>query len=326
MKQKHKVAVITGNWGFIGNHLTHRLLSEGWYVYGIDKFSYVSNNSQLMYFEENFPNKFKFFKNDITTIKWLPECDVIFNLAAESHVENSFKQSKNFISSNIEGVRNLLELIQCTLSSADKPLFFHFSTDEVYGDRKEGYFNENDHLNPSNPYAATKSAADLLIQSWERTHGLEYIIIRPSNNYGPYQYPEKLIPVAVRKLHRNKLIKLHNRGHPIRTWTHVDDTLDAIMILYEKADRNRIYNVSSEFEQSNLETVQKVINCYFMGKATVPVPDYEKYLDLTPVRPGQDIRYAVDCNYLKQYGWQPQRKFNKSLMFIVDYYKKEFIW
>ena len=138
------------------------------------------------------------------------------------------------------------------------------STDEVYGDKEEGYFDENAQLNPSNPYAATKASADLLIQAWARTHGLEYIIVRPSNNYGIFQYHEKLIPLSVKRLRENKLIKLHNRGRPIRTWTHAEDTIDAMMLLFEKADRNRVYNISSEFEQNNYTTVQKIINCYFM--------------------------------------------------------------
>ena len=326
MKQKHKTAIVTGNWGFIGNHLTYRLLKEGWYVYGIDKFNYVSNNKQMEYFNENFPDQYEFFNSDITTISWIPECDVIFNLAAESHVENSFKNSKNFINSNIDGVRNLLELIHSSLSSSDKPLFFHFSTDEVYGDIENGLFSEEAILNPSNPYSATKAAADLFIQSWARTHGLDYLIVRPSNNYGLYQYPEKLIPVTVRKLQRGKSIKLHNRGKPIRTWTHVSDTVNAVMILLDKADRNNIYNISSEFELTNLEVVQKVINCYFMGKSNISVPDYDKYLDLTPSRPGQDVRYGISCNHLKQYGWQPEQVFNSALNSIVEYYKKQFIW
>ena len=219
-----------------------------------------------------------------------------------------------------------MELIHSSLSSADKPLFFHFSTDEVYGDIENGLFSEEAILNPSNPYSATKAAADLFIQSWARTHGLDYLIVRPSNNYGLYQYPEKLIPVTVRKLQRGKSIKLHNRGKPIRTWTHVSDTVNAVMILLDKADRNNIYNISSEFELTNLEVVQKVINCYFMGKSNISVPDYDKYLDLTPSRPGQDVRYGISCNHLKQYGWQPEQVFNSALNSIVEYYKKQFIW
>ena len=130
---------------------------------------------------------------------------------------------------------------------------------------KEGNFDENAVLKPSNPYSATKAAADMLIQSYARTFNIEYIIARPSNNYGPFQYPEKLIPLAVKRLSRGKKIKLHNKGSPIRTWTHSEDTTDAIITLYEKAERNKIYNISSEYEQSNLETVTKILNAYFLG-------------------------------------------------------------
>ena len=321
-----KTAVVTGCWGFIGNHLTKKLLENGWYVYGIDKHTYVANHEQLPYFTENFPSKYKFIEDDITKIKRIPQCDVIFNLAAESHVENSFYDSKKFIKSNIDGVRNLLQIIDCTLSSFDKPLFFHMSTDEVYGDKEDGYFDEDAKLNPSNPYAATKAAADLLIQSWARTHGLEYIIVRPSNNYGLFQYHEKLIPLSVKRLKENKLIKLHNRGKPIRTWTHAEDTVDAITLLFEKGDRNRIYNISSEFEQNNYTTVQKIINCYFMGRAKVSVPDYEKYVDLNYERPGQDVRYSISCNHLKQYGWSPKKIFDKEIEHIVKHYKGIYTW
>ena len=156
-----KIAVVTGCFGFIGNHLTIKLLKDGWHVFGIDKHTYVSNFDQVTYISENFPNKYKFIEADISKIKRLPQCDVIFNLAAESHVENSFNNSSRFIRSNIDGVRNLLEIVQCTLSSYDKPLFVQMSTDEVYGDIQEGSFDEESELNPSNPYAATKASADL---------------------------------------------------------------------------------------------------------------------------------------------------------------------
>ena len=324
----NKIAVVTGCWGFIGNHLTRKLLQDDWFVYGIDKGSHVSNMSQLLYFSENFPNKYKFIEEDITEIKRIPQCDVIFNLAAESHVENSFNNSNRFIKTNIDGVRNLLEIVDSTLSSYDKPLFFQVSTDEVYGDieKESGYFNEEDQLNPSNPYAATKAAADLLIKSWARTHGLEYIIARPTNNYGIYQYHEKLIPLAVKRLQENKLIRLHNRGQPIRTWTHVEDTVDALLLLYEKAARNRIYNISSGFEQDNYTTVQKILNCYYMGRANVDIPDFMKYVDLKWERPGQDVRYAINCHHLIQYGWAPKKEFNNEIGHIVKHYKGKFTW
>jgi len=321
-----KIAIVTGCFGFIGNHLIVKLLREGWYVFGIDKHTYVSNTDQLTFISENFPNKYRFIEADIAKIKRLPQCDVIFNLAAESHVENSFSKSNRFIKSNIDGVRNLLEIIQCTLSSYDKPLFVQMSTDEVYGDIQEGSFDEDSTLNPSNPYSATKAAADLFLKSWARTHSQNYLIIRPSNNYGTFQYHEKLIPLAVKRLKEGKLIKLHDRGKPIRTWTHVEDTVNAILLLIEKADINRIYNISSEFEQNNFDTVQKIINCFFMGRAKVNVPDYMKYVDFGYERPGQDVRYSISCNHLKQYGWSASKVFDQEIASIVKHYREKFTW
>jgi dTDP-glucose 4,6-dehydratase len=322
----YKVAIVTGCFGFIGNHLTVKLLRDGWYVFGIDKHNYVSDTSQLEFISENFPNKYKFINGDISKIKRLPQCDVLFNLAAESYVENSFHNSNKFIKSNIDGVRNLLEIIQDTLSSYDKPLFVQMSTDEVYGDIEKGSFDEESPLNPSNPYSATKASADLFIKSWAKTYGQEYLILRPSNNYGTLQYHEKLIPLAVKRLKENKLIKLHNHGRSVRTWTHVKDTIEAITLLAEKADRNRIYNISSEFEQNNFETAQKIINCFFMGRATVNVPDFNKYIDFSYNRPGQDVRYAISCNHLKQYGWSAKHPFNTEIVNIVNYYRERFVW
>src|SRR5210317_1919566 len=251
------IAVVTGFAGFIGTTFTQLLLRSGWRVYGIDKFTHVANQAHLNYDTD----KFTWIKEDIRQIKWLPECDVIFNFAAESDVDIGNQSCDIFVKSNIDGVRNLLDIINSRIIlRSDKPLFFQISPDEVYGDLQEGIFDENSELKPSNPYSATKAAADLLIQAYARTYGIEFIIARPSNNYGYFQYPEKLIPLAVKRLSRGKKIKLHNAGKPIRTWTHSEDTTNAIITLYEKAERNRVYNISSEYEQTNLETVTKIIN------------------------------------------------------------------
>lgn len=315
-----KIAVVTGCLGFFGVNLVKRLLSENWYVYGIDKMNYVSNAITVH------PH-FKFKEARIEKLDWLPECDVVFNLAAESHVDNGNKDCTEFVDSNIHGVRNLLELINSRiLTSVDKPLFIQFSTDEVYGDRKKGYFNEESPLNPSNPYAATKAAADLLIKSWARTHGLDYIIVRPSNNYGEHQYPEKLIPIAVKRLMRGKKIKLHDGGNPIRTWTHIQDTIDAVMLLVEKGEPSNIYNISSEFEQTNLDTTKKIISAYFLGTVTRTVESWMDHIDTNYKRPGQDVRYALHCNYLKQYGWQPKKKFDVEIVPLVKHFKQNFRW
>jgi len=322
-----KVAVVTGYAGFIGSTFTRRLLEKGYYVYCIDKFSYVSENIQAQRNHQDFSDRMQWVRADICEIDWLPECDVIFNLAAESDVDISNQDSARFIRTNIEGVRNLLNIINNRiLIRADKPLFFQVSTDEVYGDIHNGSFDEAAELNPSNPYAATKAAADLLVQSWARTYGLEYILARPSNNYGPHQYPEKLIPLACKRLGRGKKIKLHNDGNPIRTWTHVDDTADALITLYEKAERNRIYNISSEFEQNNYETVRKIVNSYFLGSIKRKVPDFEEHLDMRYTRPGQDVRYAISCEPLRELGWEPKKIFDEELPKLVKQYKESWKW
>ena len=322
-----KIAVVTGHAGFIGNTFIQKLLEEGWFVYCIDKFTYVSNTLQANKIYQRYHGKIKSIEENICNLTWLPECDVIFNLAAESDVDVGNQDAIDFVKSNIEGVRNLLSIIQKRiLIRSDKPLFFQVSTDEVYGDIKEGSFDESAVLNPSNPYAATKAAADLLIQSWARTHGLEYIIARPSNNYGLYQYPEKLIPLACKRLSRGKKIKLHNKGTPIRTWTHAEDTANALITLYEKAERNRIYNISSEFEQTNYDTITKLINCYFLGTTTRQVPDLENHLDFSYERPGQDVRYAISCEPLRKLGWRPEKEFDKEIKTIVNYYKENWRW
>ena len=322
-----KIAVVTGHAGFIGSTFTQKLLAEGWFVYCVDKFTYVSNSLQSNKIHGMYGNKVKLIEEDICNISWLPECDVIFNLAAESDVDVGNRDAIDFVKTNVEGVRNLLSIIQKRiLIRTDKPLFFQVSTDEVYGDVKKGSYNENANLNPSNPYAATKAAADLLIQSWARTHGLDYIIARPSNNYGLYQYPEKLIPIACKRLSRGKRIKLHNNGTPVRTWTHAEDTADALLTLYEKAERNRIYNISSEFEQTNYDTVKKLINCYFLDTVKRNIPDLENYLDLSFSRPGQDVRYAISCEPLRKLGWEPKKDFEKELPKIIKHYKETWRW
>ena len=319
----NKIAVVTGFAGFIGTTFTQLLLRKGWKVYGIDKFTHVANYTHLKYDR----NQFTWIQEDIKDVKWLPECDVVFNFAAESDVDIGNQNCSNFIQSNIDGVRNLLELINNRIViRSDKPLFFQMSTDEVYGDIIDGEFNEQAILNPSNPYSASKAAADLLIQSWARTHGLEYVIARPSNNYGYHQYPEKLIPLSVKRLSRGKSIKLHNMGKPYRTWTHSEDTAEAILLLFEKAERNSIYNISSQFEQMNKDTVEKIIKAYFMGLLNRSVPKIHQYYDLSYERPGQDERYAISCEPLRALGWEPKHKFDKDIIELVKHYKKEFVW
>jgi dTDP-glucose 4,6-dehydratase len=197
-------------------------------------------------------------------MKHLYDCDYVINTAAESHVGNSIIDSKDFISSNIMGVQNLLDLIRNKPENCNRrPILFHFSTDEVYGDITEGEHTETDLLHPSNPYSAAKAAADMLILAWARTYKVEYVILRPTNNYGIGQYPEKLIPLSVKNLMRGKNIRLHDGGTPIRNWLHADDTAEAVLSIIDAGVINEVYNVAGGFEQPNIDTVRKVMNCFF---------------------------------------------------------------
>ena len=201
------------------------------------------------------------------------------------------------------------------------PIFLHFSTDEVYGDIVDGAHKETDLLKPSNPYSATKAAADQLILAWNRTYGLPYIIVRPTNNYGVGQYTEKLIPKVCKYLKLGKKIPLHDRGLPKRNWLHAKDTAKAIISVIESGKTNEIFNISGDFEQENIKTVSKIIELAYNGE----VIDNE-LIDLDYSRPGQDVRYSIDDSKLRELGWEPEFEFDKELPEIVQYYLKNFIW
>jgi dTDP-glucose 4,6-dehydratase len=315
-----KLVAITGCLGLIGSHVTRRCLEKGWKVYGVDCCTYAANEEFLVEFYNN--HNFTFVKENIATLKYLPDCDYVINVAAESHVGNSIVDSTDFITSNIMGVKNLLDLIrQKQQNVSERPVFFHFSTDEVYGDITEGAHVETDILKPSNPYSASKAAADMLVMAWGRTYGLKYLILRPTNNYGIGQYPEKLIPVTVKLLMRGKKIKLHDEGTPIRNWLHADDTAAAVTTLIDAGMNSGIYNVAGGFEQKNIDTVSKVLECYFGEKR-----DWEPYLDLSFAREGQDVRYALNDDKLRCHGWRPQKNFDREIGQIVEHYKNNFKW
>lgn len=317
-----KIATVTGCAGFIGYWLTLRLLKDGWLVYGIDNLTYAANTKLLETLKKY--NSFHFIHADIAELARLPDCDVIFNLAAESDVDTSNKNSRQFVTSNTLGVQNLLSLVSSsTVIKDDPPIFIQVSTDEVYGATPSSVtaFKETDSLNPGNPYAATKAAADLLIISWANTYGLKYKIVRPSNNYGLFQHPEKLIPLSIKKLQRGKKIKLHNKGIPVRTWTHVHDTVEGILTVHEKGTVNHVYNISSEFEQDNLATVSKLIQTY-TNKNNI-----DKYIDLSYSRPGQDMRYAITSKKLRSLGWKAKHNINSDMSELVRKYTQgDFVW
>ena len=235
------IVYITGCLGFIGSYVTQACLDQGWYVFGIDKCTYASNIDKLSEFVKN--PRFKFEDKDICDLDRLVDCDYFINTAAETHVDNSIRKSDDFVHSNICGVHNILELLRKYKKEGYVlPTFLHFSTDEVYGDISDGDHVESDLLKPSNPYAATKAAADQLITAWSRTYDLPYIIVRPTNNYGCGQYVEKLIPKACKFLSLGRKIPLHNNGTPIRNWLHAKDTARAVIKIIESKSKNEIYN------------------------------------------------------------------------------------
>ena len=326
-----KVVYVTGCFGFIGSYVTRECLKKGWYVMGIDKMTYAYFPDAYDEFLEH--SNFSFERIDINDLEFLYECDYIINTAAETHVGNSIVRSEDFLHSNVNGVHNLLELIRnYRAESGKKPTLLHFSTDEVYGDITVGDHIETDILKPSNPYSATKAAADQLITAWNRTYNLPYIIIRPTNNYGIGQYVEKLIPKSIKYLSLGKKIPLHNNGTPVRNWLHAQDTANAVITIIESGVENEIYNICGGFEQTNLDTVDKIITLYHGKdeslKETFPYynEDKNQFLDLSYSRQGQDVRYALNDNKLRALGWEPKAIFDEELPLIVNYYKDNFIW
>ena len=315
-----KIVYITGCLGFMASYLTRKALKRGWIVRGVDKLTYAADPSLLDEFTKY--SNFYFEEKDIVDLDRLYDCDYVINYAAESHVGNSIIKSDEFIDSNVLGVKNLLDLVRFKPANCnDRPALFHISTDEVYGDIEEGSHTETDLLKPSNPYSASKAAGDMLIYAWARTYNVNYNILRPTNNYGIGQYPEKLIPLAVKNLMRGKPIRLHNKGTPIRNWLHADDTAEAVMTIIDSGKQNEVFNVAGGFEQTNAETVRKVIKAYYGTD-----DNWKKYIDNSADREGQDLRYALNDSKLRELGWKPKKKFDKEIQKIVEHNKNNFIW
>ena len=314
MKEK-KMVYVTGCAGFIGHYVAQACLDQGWMVRGVDSLTYASDPMRLAELKRH--ANFKFQLSDINDLTRLYDCDYVINLAAETHVDNSIAGSDVFLKSNINGVHHLLELCR---ARPKPPVLLHFSTDEVYGDIDQGSHIETDPLKPSNPYAATKAAADQLILAWSRTYGVPYVIVRPTNNYGIGQYVEKFIPRAVKYLSLGKKIQLHESGTPRRTWLHAQDTAAAVIKIIEHGVINEIFNISGNFECQNIEVANKIV-------CTMGLPgDPCCYMDMDHRRPGQDVRYAIDDSKIKKLGWYPVREFDSELAAVVKHCQSAFTW
>jgi dTDP-glucose 4,6-dehydratase len=314
IKMNKKIVYVTGCLGFIGYHVTLACLEKGYMVRGIDKGTYAANWNLLPELEKW--DSFVFEEKDINDIDRLYDCDYIINTAAETHVDNSIESSDEFVHSNINGVHHLLKLINN--KKGRRPVFLHFSTDEVYGDIEYGSHKESDVLKPSNPYSATKAAADMLVLAWGRTYNLPYIIVRPTNNYGIGQYVEKLIPKTCKFMQVGRKVDLHNKGTPIRTWLHAKDTAQAIIAIINAGVVNEIYNISGNYETQNIVVVNKILKHFGLDNSEGHIEDL--------TRIGQDVRYSIDDTKLRKLGWLATADFDTELALIVQYYKDNFIW
>tara|TARA_B100000282_G_C31689527_1_gene470820 strand:+ start:226 stop:1218 length:993 start_codon:yes stop_codon:yes gene_type:complete len=307
--------LITGCFGFIGFNFVKQLLNENKdvYVYGVDSLQNKCSvkNEQI---SKTFDN-FEFFNLDINKINDLEiqDIDCLINFAAESHVDNSIYNPELFIDSNVRGVSKLLKFgMQNKIKN-----FLHVSTDEVYGSIDKGYFDENSIFNPSSPYSASKASAELLINSYQKTYGYVVTIVRPANNYGIYQQPEKLIPFSIAKLEAGENLEIYGDGKNIRHWLSVDDTNKAILSILANGEKGEVYNIGSEFYLSNIELSKKLINIFNLK---------EDRISFVEDRPGHDFRYAANIDKLKNIGWRPDAIFDNELEKTVEWYLNNKQW
>ena len=314
----NKNIIVTGGLGFIGSNLIDLLISKKYSVINLDKVSYSSNFYNLKEHKNN--TKYKFIKCDLNSkkilnvlLKYRPIC--IFNLAAETHVDRSIDGPRNFINSNVLGTFNLLEAFK-TFSSKYNSKLVHISTDEVYGDILKGRSDENYSYKPSSPYAASKAASDHLVYSYIRTYKIPAIISNCSNNYGPKQHPEKLIPKLIYNIINNKELPIYGKGKNSREWLHVKDHCMALFKVFEKGKIGEFYNIGSNKNLNNIQ-ITKVLIKIAKNFITIGHRVKIKYID---DRPGHDQRYALNSNKIKKkLKWKPQIKFNNGL-------KETFLW
>ena len=310
--------IVTGGLGFIGSNLIELLLKKKYFVINIDKISYSSN----FYNTREFSKNYKFIKCDINNrskikkilTKYRPVG--IFNLAAETHVDRSIDSPLNFIKSNIVGVYNLLEEFKIYCKKNKKTKFIHISTDEVYGDVISGRTNENYQYKPSSPYAASKASSDHLVHSYVRTFNIPAIITNCSNNYGPKQHPEKLIPKIIYNIIKNKALPIYGKGRNSREWLYVKDHCEALIKVFRHGKNGEVYNIGSNKNLNNLEITKILIKT---AKKTFQVGSRVK-IKFVKDRPGHDLRYALNSNKIRnKLKWTPLTNINDGI-------KKTFLW
>jgi len=309
--------LITGGAGFIGSNFVRHILKKypKYRIINLDKLTYAGNLDNLKDVECH-PN-YKFVRADICNYKKVKSvaknCDTIINFAAETHVDRSILKADDFIKTNVHGTHTLLEVARENKIKR----FIQISTDEVYGSCENGRFKETDRLNPSSPYAASKASADFLVKAYFNTYEFPVIIIRSSNNFGPFQYPEKVIPLFVTNLLQNKKVPLYAQGFNIRDWIYVEDNCRAIDKILHRGKIGETYNVAGYNYLTNIQLTKKIIK---------KLRKSEKFIKHVKDRPGHDFRYAIDCTKILSLGWRPKYNFDKALDLTIDWYRNNKNW
>ena len=317
-----KKVIVTGGLGFIGSNLIKILLKKKYYVINLDKITYSSNFYNVKEFSKN--KNYKFIKVDINSRKKILQIltkfkpNAIFNLAAETHVDRSIDHPETFIKSNILGVFNLLEAFKVYIKKNKKRKLIHISTDEVYGDILNGRSKEDDAYKPSSPYAASKASADHLIKSYVRTYKFPAVISNCSNNYGPRQFPEKIIPKLIFNILKNKPLPIYGKGLNSREWIYVEDHCKALDILSLKGKIGESYNIGSGKNLKNINLVKLVLK---IMKKKLPKLGGNVKIKFVKDRPGHDVRYALDSKkMLKSFKWKASTDIKKGLTKTIDWY------
>lgn len=328
--------LITGGCGFIGSEAIRKIVKKGYNVFNIDKLTYASCPESLLDLPEN---QYSFVQGDIynsSTINSFinqSKPNYILNFAAESHVDRSIDDPDSFIKTNILGTYNLLNASLSYYFSLDKDekkdfKFIHISTDEVYGSLQleDVPFKEEDPYKPNSPYSSSKASSDLLVRAWNKTYNLPIIITHSSNNYGPWQFPEKLIPLTVLNALNNKPIQVYGNGSNIRDWIHVEDHVDALIKVMLAGRDGETYNIGGSNELRNIDLVKKI--CFFLDQIK-PKKDgkYSDLIEFVKDRPGHDHRYAISINKIKsELSWEPKIEFEKGLEESIKWMVKNFDW
>ena len=337
MDTNKKIKVlVTGGSGFIGRYLIKDLLKKKNYkVFNIDKNSYAS---EICEEKNNIKNeRYKFLNYDLSDKSNIKEIvldikpDLIINLAAETHVDRSIDNPELFIVNNIIGTLNLLEAARNLYRKMPNDwqenfIFYHAGTDEVYGSALENeYFNEKSSYNPRSPYSASKASSNFLVQSWFHTYNIPILIGNCSNNFGPQQFPEKLIPLSIYKALNNQKIPLYGNGESIRDWIYVEDHINAILKIIESGKPGNSYCIGANNLRTNNQIVKSI--CEILDKKTNPINSYKNLITYVDDRPGHDKRYALDITKIKNdLAWKPIYSFDENLKLTVDWYVDNQLW